>query len=217
MAEIIKSPSVARSYEILIEKILNEGDEVFAETGDRTKELRNIIIEITNPKLKRISEKYPLGKNSVELYIQHLLYGSENEFSYDYHSRLFEWECNTMVGAVNQIDYIVDKLKNEKNSRRALAITWIPYFDDNVNDSRASVPCLQYIQFLIRNKKMEMTVLFRSNDALLAYHANALGLISLGELIADRIGVKLSKYTHHSVSMHIYVDRDENSIKKYFR
>ena len=119
-------------------------------------------------------------------------------------------------GYINQIDYIVNKLKNEMNSRRALAITWNPYIDIDENDNYKSVPCLQYIQFLIRDNKLEMSVMFRSNDILLAYHSNIIGLIVLGEMVAEKLRIKLNKYTHYIVSAHIYIDRDKSYINKYF-
>jgi thymidylate synthase len=49
-----------------------------------------------------------------------------------------------------------------------------------------------------------------------AYHANAIGLIALGEMVAEKVGVDYGGYVHHTVNMHIYVDRDKDYIKKYF-
>ena len=211
----IKKPSVRASYEYLVEKILKDGEDMITEDGARCKEIRNTVIEITNPKLKSISPKYPLGKKAVEQYTNNLLYGSDNIFSYDYHGRLFEYPLNNEK--INQIDFIVEKLKEQPNSRRCVAITWQPNIDIEVSKKeRGSVPCLQFIQYLIRNNKLHQTVLFRSNDALLAYHANAIGLIALGEMIAKKIGVDYGSYVHHAVSMHIYVNRDRDYIKKYF-
>jgi thymidylate synthase len=211
----IKKPSVRTSFEHLVEKILKDGEEMITEDGQKCKEIRNIMIKITNPKLKSISPKYPLGKKAVEQYTNNLLYGSENVFSYDYNERLYRYPLEHKK--INQIDFIVDKLKEQPNSRRCVAITWQPNIDIEVSKKeRGSVPCLQFIQYLIRNNKLHQTVLFRSNDALLAYHANAIGLIALGEMIAKKIGVDYGSYVHHAVSMHIYVNRDRDYIKKYF-
>ncbi|WP_423792228.1 thymidylate synthase [Methanocaldococcus indicus] len=209
----IKKPSVYSVFDELIYKILNEGDDVETEFGEPTKEIRNTIIEITNPNLKKVPEKYPLGKKAVDDYINHLLYGSKNEFSYDYHQRLFKYPYKDEE--INQIEYIINKLNQQKNSRRALAITWNPKIDIEVSkDERGSVPCLQYIQFLIRNNNLYMTVLFRSNDAFLAFPANALGLIELGHLVAKKTNTKFKSYLHHAVSMHIYIERDKDMLKK---
>ncbi|WP_421077019.1 thymidylate synthase [Methanothermococcus sp. Ax23] len=211
----IKKPSVRASYEYLVEKILKDGEDMTTEDGQKCRELRDTVIEITNPKLKSISPKYPLGKKAVEQYTNNLLYGSENVFSYDYHGRLFEYPLND--DKINQIDFIIEKLKEQRNSRRCVAITWQPNIDIEVSKKdRGSVPCLQFVQFLIRDNKLYQTVLFRSNDLMVAYHANAIGLIALGEMVAEKVGVDYGGYVHHAVSMHIYVDRDRDYIKKYF-
>ncbi|HIP34728.1 MAG TPA: thymidylate synthase [Methanothermococcus okinawensis] len=211
----IRKPSVRASYEYLVKEVLEKGEDMTTEDGEICREIRNVVVEITNPKLKSISPKYPFGKNAVEQYTKNLLYGSENEFSYDYHSRLFKYPVNDNY--IDQIKYIIEKLGEEKNSRRAVAITWQPLIDIEVSKrKRGSVPCLQYIQFLIRDDKLYQTVLFRSNDLLLAYHANALGLIALGEIVAESLGVEYGTYTHHGVSMHIYIERDYDYISKYF-
>jgi thymidylate synthase len=217
MVVVLRKPSVASAFEELIPKILIEGEEVYTEFGERTKELRNVVVEITNPKLKRISDRYPLGKMAVETYTNHLLYGvkGDSKFSYDYHSRICEFPCEVKV---NQLEYILGKLRRNKNSRRAVAVVWHPKIDgiEKVDDDRASCPCLQYIQFLVRDGGLEMTVLFRSNDAFVAFHSNALGLIALGERVARELGLELRKYVHHAVSMHVYVDRDETELRGYF-
>ena len=211
----VRKPSVRASFEHLVEKILKDGEEMITEDGQRCKEIRNTVIEITNPKLKSISPKYPLGKKAVEQYTNNLLYGSENVFSYDYNERLCRYPLEHKK--INQIDFIVDKLKEQPNSRRCVAITWQPNIDIEVSKKeRGSVPCLQFVQFVIRNNKLYQTVLFRSNDLMVAYHANAIGLISLGEMVAEKVGVDYGGYVHHAVSMHIYVDRDRDYIKKYF-
>ena len=211
----IKKPSVASAFDELIPKILKEGELVETEFGERTKEIKNTIIEITNPKLKRVPEKYPLGDKAVEEYTKNLLYGSKNVFSYDYHERLFKYPYGDE--RINQIEYIINKLNQQKNSRRAVAITWNPKIDIEVSkDERGSVPCLQFIEFLIRGDNLYMTVVFRSNDALIAFPSNALGLIALGEMIAEKTNTQLKGYVHHSVSMHVYIDRDRDYIKKYF-
>ena len=211
MAIFIRKRNVSTSYETLVKKILKEGEYVKTEMGDLTKELRNVLVEITDPSDKTISKRYVFGSSVIDRYIDQLLNGSSGGFVYDYHERLFRWN-----GEINQIQYIIDKLKYRKESRRALAITWNPYVDIRPYDDDFAVPCLQYIQFLVRKGKLEMSVLFRSNDVLLAFHSNALGLIRLGEMIADELGVEMDRYFHYIVSAHIYVKRDEDYLKKYF-
>jgi len=207
----LKKMSVKSAFESLIPKIMEEGTDMTTEDGQKCKEIMNVLIEITNPVDKSISEKYPLGERAVKSYTEQLVNGCSATFVYDYHERIFEYPNDVKSKKFDQVEYIVNKLKDEKNSRRAVAITWNPYIDTEVKD----VPCLQFVQFLIRDNKLYQTVLFRSNDAFLAFHANAIGLIALGELVAEKLGIELVKYTHHSVSMHVYSERDMDALKKF--
>ena len=63
---------------------------------------------------------------------------------------------------------------------------------------------MQSIQFLIRENKLDMMVLFRSNDLLKAFFFNAFALIMLQEKIAAELGLPIGTYTHRSNSMHCY-------------
>ncbi|ABR54595.1 thymidylate synthase [Methanococcus vannielii SB] len=208
---LLKKQTVKSAFEEMIPRIMKYGTDMVTEDNQKCKEIMNMVIEITNPKDKSISKLYPLGERAVKSYTEQLINGCTATFVYDYHERIFKYPNDLKNRKFDQIEYIVNKLKSEKNSRRAVSITWNPYIDTEVKD----VPCLQFVQFLIRDNKLYQTVLFRSNDAFLAFHANAIGLISLGELIAEKLGIELVRYTHHSVSMHVYFERDADNLKKF--
>jgi len=74
--------------------------------------------------------------------------------------------------------------------------------------------CLQSIQFFIRDNKLHMKVLFRSNDACKATFMNAFALIMLQKRIADTLGIELGTYTHRANSYHCY-ERDFNMLNGY--
>ena len=50
----------------------------------------------------------------------------------------------------------------------------------------------------------------------LVFHSNALGLIKLGEFVAEKTDSTLKRYAHFIYNAHIYIDRDFDYIKKYF-
>ncbi|ENN96043.1 thymidylate synthase [Methanocaldococcus villosus KIN24-T80] len=208
---IIKKPSVAAAYEELVHAILKHGREVITEDGQKCKELMNVLVEITNPAIKRVSPKYPFGKEAIDKYINNLLYGSNNDFVYDYHERIFKYPSYDRKVVNNQIDYVINKLKNAGTSRRAVISLWQPFIDQENKD----VPCLNYINFQKREDSLYMTVVFRSNDILLAFHANALALIRLGELVAEKIGGRLKSYNHFICNAHIYVERDRDYLERW--
>ena len=210
----VRKPSVRASFEHLVEKILKDGEEMITEDGQRCKEIRNTVIEITNPKLKSISPKYPLGKKAVEQYTNNLLYGNlgDGQFVYDYYERIREYPNCDRTMKNDQIEYVINKLNSSPLSRRCVISLWNPYIDQKVKD----VPCLNHIGFQKRGDNLYMSVLFRSNDIYLAFHSNALGLINLGEIVAEKTNSILKTYTHYIYNAHIYIDRDRDYIEKYF-
>lgn len=115
---------------------------------------------------------------------------------------------------VDQIDYIARKLAAAPNSRRAVAITWNPpVVDENLDDCP---PCLQLVQCLLRDGKLQMKVVFRSNDILSAAGSNMYALVRLQKMIADRLGVPCGRYTHIAlVPPHVYYRRDLNDIEPF--
>ena len=91
-------------------------------------------------------------------------------------------------------------LARSPNTRRAQLITWEPPVDLGAGDP----PCLQLIQFLLRQGRLNMKVVFRSNDMLMAAGCNMYSLIRFQELMAAELGVEVGWYEHTSNSAHIY-------------
>jgi len=101
---------------------------------------------------------------------------------------------------INQIEYIIQKLKEKPYSRRAQAITWRPLVDPFHVDS----PCLQRIYMQIKDGKLLMQTTWRSRDLFRAWEANVNGMIRIQKLVADELGVELGNYLDFSNSLHIY-------------
>ena len=145
----------------------------------------------------RISKCFIGGWRELEQYRMEMLDGildfevERGNWSYTYHQRM-----------VNQLPFIIRELTRNPSSRRA--VMSIRTNDDINSDDPA---CLQSIQFLIRNDKLDMKVLFRSNDACKAAFMNMFALICLQERIADKLGVGVGVYTHRANSYHCY-ERD---------
>ena len=167
-------------------------------------------IHIEEPlKEPRISKLVICGPRELEQYRMEILDGildfsvdveitrdgkAEALEDYTYHHR--------MVNPVDQIDFVINELQrtNEMSSRRAVI-----GIRDNLRDAELTNPaCLQNIQFLVRNGKLDMCVLFRSNDFAQAFFMNAFALICLQESIANQLGLPVGTYSQTSNSMHVY-------------
>ncbi len=101
---------------------------------------------------------------------------------------------------INQIENIIEKLKENPNTRRAQATTWRPYIDPNSEDP----PCLQRLFFRIKNNKLIMQTCWRSRDLFKAWEPNVNGMIRIQKSIADKLGIKVGEYIDFSNSLHIY-------------
>lgn len=156
----------------------------------------SITMKVTNPLAEpRISRFFPGGPGDLERYRQEMIDGildfevENGNWQYTYHQRYSKW-----------IDFVVWDLKRDPNSRRAVISV-----RDNESDAYSNDPaCLQHIQFMIREGKLNMYVLFRSNDAVRASFMNAFALIELQKLVADKLGVPVGEYTHRANSFHVY-------------
>lgn len=116
---------------------------------------------------------------------------------YTYHDRMVRWGGDETK---NQLDFVISELRRNPMSRRA-------YIDirNNAEDmGNDEIPCLQNIQFFIRNGVLDMMVQFRSEDALRAAFTNIFGLVMLQEHVAKEIGVPVGQYTHRVNSYHVY-------------
>ena len=101
---------------------------------------------------------------------------------------------------INQIEYIVQKLKDKPYSRRAQAITWRPLIDPYHHDP----PCLQRIYMRIKDNQLIMQTTWRSRDLFRAWEANVNGMIRIQKNVADQLGVEMGHYLDFSNSLHIY-------------
>lgn len=101
---------------------------------------------------------------------------------------------------INQIEYILQKLKDKPYSRRAQAITWRPLVDPYHIDP----PCLQRIFMRIKDGKLIMQTTWRSRDLFRAWEANVNGMIRIQKSVAEQLGVEIGHYLDFSNSLHIY-------------
>ena len=210
--KLIRSPTLSRAHELVVRYILEKGYYVKTENGEETMETDEICISVETPfEAPMVSPASRFKESFLKEYAENLLYGSDAVFEYDYHGRLFDWGCGLEKdGGIHQdqIKYIIEKLKANPESRRALAITWCPPVDEKLNDC----PCLQLVQCVVRNNKLDMKIIFRSNDMLSAAGSNMYALACLQKYIADAVGVPVGTYTHISLVPHVYFRRDAADI-----
>jgi thymidylate synthase len=182
-----------RGLNLIIEKGLLVDDE----RGSRTREILNLITRIENP-----FGEYPkeIRERLLKEYGNTLLTPENKGFSYTYGERLRNWN-----GLVDQIDMIIKRINNNRNTRRAIATTWIPTIDFNTEE----VPCMMLVDFKLRDR-LELTAIFRSHDFYGAYPYNLYALSKLLEYVAKETDAKKGGITIQSISAHIYLNDLKN-------
>jgi len=193
----LKAKNPEEGWIRIIRKIMDSGMTRVDERESETLWHENVMIHIQDPFNGRVSRKYPFSETVLkEKYATQLLTPDRMDFDYTYGERLNAWGEE----GINQIEYVITKLKTNPNSRRAVATTWDPRKDTQVDE----VPCLNHFVFMVREGHLDLSVMIRSNDMYGAWPANVYALGELLNHVAERSNLKSGTITTLSVNAHIY-------------
>jgi thymidylate synthase len=195
MAILIKVPTIKTGWETLVKKVIKKGVEIEDERGSLTKELLNTVVMVKNPLDIEAPKGYFWSGEKLEKYAEQFLSNDRQGFVYTYGNRL-----RKHFDDIDQIQEAIKRLKNFKESRRAISVTWDPTVDTKNNE----VPCMILVDFKVRDGKLNTTGLWRSHDIYGAWFPNAVGLSHLAQYAAKEVGVEVGTLTIHSISAHIY-------------
>jgi thymidylate synthase len=210
MARVFTYEDFTTGYVDLVNEVILCGEEV-SPRGQRTQELRNVTIEILNPR-----KSAPLGVNRklptkiVATEAIQLLAGVSDLRQLDAASNgnftRFSDDGVVLAGAYGprthkQLANVVRVLRDDPDSRQAGATIWHGH---ETNNPSKDVPCTLNLFFSIRNKKLEMSTYMRSNDVWLGSAIDFPVFCQIQAAVAWALGVELGSYTHTAVSLHIY-------------
>ncbi len=219
----IEGEGIAEVWEKSLVDLWEKGAESKTEydkKSDPASKDATMIMVVNNPfSQPRIHLAFPGGMEDLEKYRQEVVFGvhdhwinpEEGKWTYTYHDRLFNYHLmENSPQAVNQVEKIIEKLSVTHHSRRAQAITWIPFCDAESDDP----PCLQRIWCRVIESDgkffLAMNTHWRSRDAYRAAFMNLFGITELQKYIAEEISKKINKkvevgrYVDISDSYHIY-------------
>ena len=124
----------------------------------------------------------------------------ENDLGHSY----FENMCSPYKN-----DYLTDivrVLEEKRNSKRATL---------TLNSSGSGkVPCINVINFLIRDEKLNVYYFSRGQDAYKKFYADALVIATMQSNIAKKLSVNIGEITGYITSSHIYYS-DIEDINKF--
>lgn len=112
----------------------------------------------------------------------------------------------TIFGEDDQFGWVIEELIRDQDSRRAVMIIGDKsYLNESVNDQR----CCQFIQFCIRDGKLNCYASFRSSDAVWGFTNDTFTLVEIMKYVYVQLlmflpDLKLGEYTHNAISFHAY-------------
>ena len=112
-------------------------------------------------------------------------------------------------GFIDQTDFILWSLKNDKSSRRIIA----SMFDPTTNALKPLQECAFQINLSVKGDELYMTLYQRSSDHLVAGLWNVAQYAALMMMFAHDAGLKPAVFTHFIQDCHIY-DRHEKQAEE---
>lgn len=108
----------------------------------------------------------------------------------------------------DQWEYVKSLIKKDPNTRQAVI-----HIKDADNKPTKDTPCTVYLQFLLRDGKLNLSVHMRSNDLWMGVPYDMFSFCFLQMKMAMELGVGIGTYTHYAGSLHLY-ERDYYSALK---
>ena len=206
----------------LASEIMSGGVEMGSRLGERTMELLHEQIVLEKPWMRevlvedrranvvtQIAETMWVlaGRNDVE-WLGHYLPRAK-DFSDDgkvwrggYGPRLRAWDGGLLDSDIDQIRHIVDLLNEDRTSRRAVVSIYNPAVDTAPGKD---IPCNDFLSFISRNGRLDLSVFVRSNDLIWGWSGiNAFEWSTLQEIVAGILGLKVGHLVFNTTSLHIY-------------
>lgn len=193
--------TILEAWKKSIKKLTASSDIVPTERGDDTYELLNTVLLIKNPLKDRDK-----------------LLNFERSRGIDYTSDQYMdyWDTFRKKAKLfsrskfKQQVRVVEKLKNSEYNRHGYISIWNPS-DDLGNTNYPS--CIIGLYFLIRNGKLNMTAILRSNDAWGQALNDIYEITKVQNEIAEQLQIEVGAYTHYAMSYHLYSHDHQEALR----
>lgn len=109
------------------------------------------------------------------------------------------------LATYNQLDYLYRLLQDRPETRQAVLSLWRPNDLGAADNAKHSdIPCTLSLQFLTRDRELNLIVTMRSNDVWLGLPYDGWCFSQLLKIMAAALGVQPGWVQHQAGSMHLY-------------
>ena len=222
---VARGRTLPEAWERSLAELARVGERAYTEYGEWSVDAPAVIVVEEPFAEPRVHLKGIVAGSlrGLEEYVRQVVYGSCEDvtelFFYTYHERLrhypiprFSPLTGQVVGleGLDQIGAMVDKLLSAPHTRRAQAITWVPWKDLKSEHP----PCLQRVWARVVDGRLRLHAHMRSNDALKAAFMNMYAFTELQRVVAEAVRVEPGPYVHFADSYHVY-ERDLKWFRKF--
>lgn len=199
--------TIGNAWITVLKEILNNGKKTLY-NGNSSKPITEIIgttFTITNIIMPDpIIEKYMVKQEYEWMENNFTKLGKVKELHNEnsYASRLYNY-----MDKKNQIDWVINRLKNTKYTCSASITTFEPLTDEQY------IPCVSTIDFYVENEQLNMYVYCRSLDFGCKAYVNLVMLYNILKQVADEINIKIGDMNLIVKSAHVY-DKDRDKVIK---
>lgn len=116
----------------------------------------------------------------------------------------FRWRHNF---GIDQLDTVLDKLRDDPSSRHAVVMMWDPAQDLTIKQK--NVPCPYTFTLNIIRGKLHLHLTIRSNDMVLGFPTDVAGFALLLHILAQELRVKPGILTVAISNAHVYENQME--------
>ena len=241
----VRSALIKDAWPQMIKNIMKFGGEYPMIAGGKVKELTDLVTTITeeDPDKPSMTDDFDFNEEDLMLYIKNFLNPEAGSEDYNYGERIFNFkffpektlhhmrkklekvelnlgfEERNILKGVDQFDMAYKKLKSFPQDRGGIVTLWSTGRDNvTLSKSMQRVPCLTFLQFMIRDEKLHLNAYFRSNDMFKAWPRNAFALRKLQKLMAEKLSVPMGNLVTISTLAQVYEDDWGNAntlIKKF--
>jgi hypothetical protein len=207
----------------LAKRVAKRGLLVPSERGD-TLEIQDALLFMQNPRDRIVTERWRkmnigfaivdalshiVGDNSLNPLTQFVPSFSQ----YSSNGETIDGAYGTRINRGNQLNNCIKSLIKTPETRRAVISIYCGP-DDLNGAGGVNTPCTLNFHFLVRNGKLNMKVMMRSNDIVLGLTNDIFTFTMLHEYVSIKTGIPLGSYSHFASSLHLYTsDVDKYSMK----
>ncbi|MFI3164474.1 MAG: thymidylate synthase [Bacillota bacterium] len=187
-----------------MEYIMEHGNDFYDEER-KLKEIVHVSFRIKDAYLDPVLEEFANIDRIKLMEEKYCTCGLVGEYKIDYGSYIFN------NNGINQVDWVTNRLKNKKETKSAT----ISLHKAGEND----LTCLSILDFKVRDEKLIMCAVYRSQNAYSSMPGNILALRKIQSEIATSLGIELGCVELVVMSSHIYEENFEqvNSILKAYK